>query len=90
MHCESCIKGEENVMPLKCRKSLIGLQYMSRVYKIQNHITSDIFEKDHLYYYLCENRIKRKAFPLTVEGRLSKLFIKFKLQELKVNLCHYS
>ena len=80
------LEPEENVMPLKFRKSLIGLQYMSRVYKIQNHITSDIFEKDHLYYYLYENRIKRKAFPLPVEGRLSKLSIKFKLPVNKIEL----
>ena len=90
------LEPESNIMPLKFRRALIGLQYMSRIYKIQNHITRDIFE--NYYQYQCfEERTRRKTFPLSVVGRIKKWSTKLKLpinklEQIKtkdVNICSH-
>ena len=43
------LEPESNIMPLKFRRDLIGLQYMSRIYKITNHITRQTF--DNYYHF---------------------------------------
>lgn len=65
------LEPEANIMPLKFRRALVGLQYMSRIYKIQNHITRRAFTDYHrciLYEYR-----NRKSFPLPVIDRLQCL-----------------
>ena len=65
------LEPEANIMPLKFRRALIGLQYMSRIYKISNHITKYTF--DNYYHYQFYDTRNRNTFPLPVVGRLREL-----------------
>ena len=65
------LEPEANIMPLKFRRALIGLQYMSRIYKIQNHITKWTF--DNYFHYQFYDTRRRDKFPLPVVGRLRNM-----------------
>ena len=75
------LEPEVNILPLKYKRDLNGLQYFGRICRVQQHPTRVSYEDFfHFDYY----KTVRKNFPLPVVGRYKNLAEKLKLPVNKI------